>query len=347
MGLDTEFVRERTYWPHLALVQAAFDDGVVLLIDPLAPGMADALAQLLRNEAIVKIMHSASEDLVALQHACGALPRPLFDTQIAAALAGAGGGLGYQKLVQQLLGVDLAKGETRSDWMRRPLSPAQLDYASDDVRHLHAIHSHLQQRLAELGRLDWLREDCERLLANAERDEREPWPHLGMRAAQYLDRASQVRLLRLLRWRDAQARSSDLPRTWVLDNEFAVRLAQQPPTDVAALQSAMEKLPRAPRRLGDALWQALTTPLPDEAAAPLSQSDDHDRQRLRKLQHAVAHLSEQLQLPESVLASRRWLQSLLEGQDWPGALSGWRRAVLEPHFAPILRSAGGAPGSAV
>src|SRR5690606_6489884 len=131
IGLDTEFIRERTYWPQLALVQMAVGEEI-LLIDPLIPGMTDALRPWLTDPTIVKVMHSASEDLVAFKCACDALPRPLFDTQTGAAMAGFGGGMGYQKLVAEITGVTLAKGETRSDWMRRPLSPAQLEYAADD-----------------------------------------------------------------------------------------------------------------------------------------------------------------------------------------------------------------------
>src|SRR5690606_22996119 len=118
----------------------------ILLLDMLAPGMPEALVGLLRDRAVTKVMHSASEDLVALGHACGALPEPLFDTQIAAGLAGVGAGLGYQRLVQDLLGIAVDKGETRSDWMKRPLSPAQLKYAAEDVRHLFALHQALDDR---------------------------------------------------------------------------------------------------------------------------------------------------------------------------------------------------------
>ena len=124
----------------------------ILLIDPLIPGMTEALAPWLADESIVKVMHSASEDLVAFKWACGVLPRPLFDTQIGASLAGIGGGMGYQKLVAEITGVALAKGETRSDWMRRPLSDSQLQYAADDVEHLFALHDAIDARLQALGR---------------------------------------------------------------------------------------------------------------------------------------------------------------------------------------------------
>ena len=339
VGMDTEFVRERTYWPKLALVQVALHDAQgelqVLLIDPLAPGMHEALATMLSDQRILKVMHSASEDLIALRQACGVVPRPLFDTQVAAALSGLGAGLGYQKLVQQVEGVTLAKGETRSDWLRRPLSPSQLEYAADDVRHLHALHAHLDERLAALGRSEWLAQDCERMLGNAERDEPERWPHLPLRAAQFLDTAGQHRLLRLLRWRDAYARSSDRPRTWILDNELAVALARTPPANLDALQAKLDSEPKAPRKLGAALWQALTTPLADEGDAPAIRTEDRDKQAVRKLQDAVAAASAELGLPDGVLASRRWLEALLDG-GWPDALGGWRRTLLEPRLAALL-----------
>lgn len=343
VGLDTEFIRERTYWPQLALVQLAIGTDI-LLVDPLVPGMCAALAPLLTDPGVLKIMHSASEDLVAFNRACGVVPAPLFDTQIAAGLAGIGAGMGYQRLVQDRLGVSLAKGETRSDWLRRPLSPAQLEYAADDVLHLDALFRDLSDRLETLQRRAWLDEDAARLLAQAANDGGERWPHLSLRSAQFLDAAGQRRLLRLLRWRDAYARDSDRPRNWILDNEFAVTLARTP-LDRAGLQHLLDTVPKAPRALGDALWQALQAPLPDEADAPLARPEDRDKAALRKLQDAVSRRSVELGLPDGVLASRRWLEALLDGQDWPGALAGWRRAELEPHLAPLLAAGGGAGAS--
>ena len=339
IGMDTEFIRERTYWPQLALVQIALgEDGHdgILLVDPLVPGMTDALAPLLADPNVLKIMHSASEDLVAFKHACGVLPAPLFDTQIAAALAGIGGGMGYQKLVLAQTGITVDKGETRSDWLRRPLSPAQLQYAADDVRHLHALHRQLGEVLATLGRSEWLLEDCTRLLAGVADDEGERWPHLPLRSAQSLDLDAQIRLLRLLRWRETHARQSDRPRSWILDNELAVTIARQNPAVAKALRSLLDATPKSPRNLCDALFLALTTPLLDEADAPLARGDERDKKQLRAMQDAVAALAAELGLPDGLLASRKWLEALQDGQDWPGALSGSRRKLLEPKLAPLL-----------
>ncbi len=361
IGMDTEFIRERTYWPQLALVQiaiggtaadgvdgegTAFDgadsngdgfNGVILLVDPLAPGMAAALAPILADPSILKVMHSASEDLVAFKHTCGVVPTPLFDTQQAAALAGIGGGLGYQKLVEQVTGIALTKGETRSDWLRRPLSASQLEYAADDVRHLFVLHDTLEHKLRELGRREWLAEDAGRTVFNAENEAPERWPHLPIRSAGFLGRDAQHRLLRLLRWRDVYARDNDRPRTWILDNELAVSLARNVPADGAALQAQLDAHPKAPRKLGSTIWQVLSTPLPDEADAPDSRvGETRDKNRLRQLQEAVAACSSALGLPDGVLASRRWLEALLDQGDWPDALAGWRRKVLEPALTPLL-----------
>lgn len=334
VGLDTEFIRERTYWPQLALVQVAIGDDI-LLLDPLEPGITDALRPLLLDTAVTKVMHSAGEDLVAFHHACGAVPTPLFDTQVAAALAGVGAGMGYQRLVSELLGVDLPKGQTRSDWLRRPLSPAQLEYAADDVVHLAALHEQLAARLDASGRREWFQEDCARLVAAAGNGA-ERWPHLSFRASQYLDEPARTRLLRLLRWREQHARDRDRPRSWILDNELAAELARNPPADPSALQRELDARPKAPRKLAAQIWQALETPLDDEDQAPPAPSAEADRKRVKQLQDAVAAHSAELGLPDGVLASRRKLEQLLETGQWPDTLSGWRRDQLEPVLAPLL-----------
>jgi ribonuclease D len=338
LALDTEFIRERTWYPQLALVQLVIPGEDVLLVDPTAAGIAELLRPWLRDPSITKLMHSASEDVQALLRGCDAAPAPLFDTQIAAALAGVGAGMGYQKLVETQLGVTLPKSETRSDWLRRPLAPAQLEYAADDVLHLHALHALLQEKLHALGREQWLAEDCARLVAQSAQDTPDPNPHLALRSAQYLDAEAQARLARLLRWREIQAREGDRPRGWILDNELAVALARKPPIDSRALHAFLDTQPKAPRRLRGELWDMLSTPLTaEELDIPLARlPDSGQKQQLRALQDAVAGIAAQLAIPDGVLASRRTLEALLEGEDWPKSLQGWRRPLLEPVLAPLL-----------
>ncbi|MFC4728887.1 ribonuclease D [Coralloluteibacterium thermophilus] len=338
VALDTEFVRERTWYAQLALVQLAVP-GEVLLVDPLVEGMTAVLGPWLADPGVLKLMHSPSEDLHVLTHVCGAPPSPLFDTQTAAALAGLGAGLSYQRLVEAVTGTVLAKGETRSDWLRRPLSPAQLDYAADDVLHLHAVHAALRDRLEALGRLDWLEADCARMVAQAVRDEPERWPHLAVRSAQMLDPDGQRRLYRLLRWREARARSQDRPKNWILDGELALTLARRPPADLRAFNAVLDAHPKAPRRDRGALFDLLHRPVDAaEADIPLAQAPaETDKARLRALQEAVATQARALDIPEGLLASRRHLQALMDGHGW-GALEGWRRGILEASLAPLLET---------
>lgn len=336
VALDTEFIREKTYYPQIALVQLE-RHGEILLVDPLAVGAAEPLRRLLRSPAL-KIMHSPSEDLQTLKRAYGTLPRPMFDTQVAAALAGIGSGLGYQALIEKLLGIRLEKGETRSDWLRRPLSESQLHYAADDVRHLRAAWEILDARLRELGRLDWLMEDSERQLDAAERDEPDPNPHLAMRSAARLKPEQQARLRRLLHWRENQARSSDKPKSWVVDNELIVELAARGFAQRGEFDAFLNARPNAPRRTRDELWDTVAAPLvAAERDLPLAEAPDPRwREPLRRMQEAVAAVAAELSLPEGLLAARRHLEAFLAARDWPRALEGWRRPLLEPVLRPLL-----------
>jgi ribonuclease D len=336
VALDTEFIRERTYYPQLALVQLAVPDDI-LLVDPLVPGMDAALRPLLQDPAVTKLMHSASEDLQALQRGCTALPVPLFDTQVAAALCGLGAGLSYQKLVEQVTGITLAKGETRSDWLRRPLSASQLEYAADDVRHLHAVHEQLDRKLAELVRHRWLQSDAERSLRQAAQDGEDPFPHLAMRSAQGLDADGQARLCRILRWRDIEARRSDKPKSWIIDNELAVALARRPPRDSEEFSTLLDRHPKAPRKSRGQLWDVVCAPVTEaQRAIPLVSAEAHDKQKVRALQDAVLAVAQAQGLPEGLLCARKHLEALLDGRGWPDALTGWRRDLLEPALAPLL-----------
>lgn len=336
VALDTEFIREKTYYPQIALVQLEAR-GEILLIDPLATGEAQALQRVLRGPAL-KIMHSPSEDLQVFKRAYGTLPRPMFDTQVAAAMAGYGSGLGYQALIEKLLGIRLEKGETRSDWLRRPLSESQLHYAADDVLHLRAAWRILDAKLRELGRLEWLMEDGERQLAAAERDEPDPNPHLAVRSAARLKPEQQARLRRLLNWREEQARRSDKPRSWVVDNELIVDLASRSFAKRSDYDAFLDSRPNAPRRTRDELWQSVSAPLDEtDTNLPLAKEPDPRwREPLKRMQDAVAAVAAQLALPEGLLAARRHLEAFLAAREWPRALEGWRRPLLEPALRPLL-----------
>ncbi|MFA5589908.1 MAG: ribonuclease D [Lysobacteraceae bacterium] len=336
IALDTEFIRERTYYPKLALVQLRPATGEECLIDPLALPQAGELAPVLQGGTL-KIMHSPGEDLQAFQHGWNVRVGPIFDTQQAAALAGHGAGKGYQALVADLLGIQLEKGETRSDWLRRPLSDSQCHYAAEDVRHLHALHEILDQRLRELDRLGWLTEDCARLVAHADEDGMDPHPHLSSRSAQRMDPEAQARLRRLLLWRDATARQLDRPRSWILDNELVVLLAQQTMTQ-SRFHALLDQHPRAPRRLRDQIWEEVSRPLDaSEQSIPLAATPDPTlRNTLKAMQAVVAQQAQALDLPEGVLCARRHLETLLTSRQWPTALDGWRTTILQKPLMQLL-----------
>ncbi len=329
LALDTEFIRERTYYPKLALVQLRAENGAEQLIDPLALPDAGPLGPALQADTL-KIMHSPGEDFQALQCGWNLTVAPLFDTQLAAALTGLGAGLSYQNLVETVLGIHLEKGETRSDWMRRPLSPSQCLYAADDVRHLHALYDTLSQRLTQLGRHDWLSQDCARMVDAARDDTPDSNPHLSSRSAQRMEPDAQARLRRLLLWRETMARTHDKPRSWILDNELIVHLALKPFTR-SAFEAVLERSPRAPRRTRSELWAEVSRPLEDsERDIPLAvQPDPALRQPLKAMQTVVAHYAAELDIPEGVLCSKRHLDALLASRTWPVALEGWRGDILK------------------
>jgi ribonuclease D len=338
VALDTEFVREKTYYPQLALVQLGIP-GEILLIDPLIPGMAEVLKPWLLNADICKIIHSPSEDLQAFSRGANAVPVNLFDTQTAAALCGMGAGLGYQKLVELITGKVLEKGETRSDWLKRPLTDSQCHYAADDVHYLHEVHEVLSEKLITLNRLHWLQADAERAVRNANNDIDDPFPHLSLSRAQGLDSKAQALLCRLLRWRDAKARNSDKPKSWILDNELAAFLARSAPDQYNTFIAILDRSPKAPRKFRSELWEEMTRPLTDVelAVPPIKNVDSIDKQKLRAMQEAVAQRAAELNIPEGLLASRKHLEVLMEGH-WPDALEGWRREQLEPVLGKLMPS---------
>jgi ribonuclease D len=252
-------------------------------------------------------------------------------------LCGFGGGMGYQKLVEVITGQALEKGETRSDWLKRPLTESQCRYAADDVHYLHEVHDVLLEKLVALDRLHWLQADGERAVRSANNDVDDLFPHLGLSRAQGLDHQAQALLCRLLKWRDAKARSSDKPKSWILDNELAAFLARSAPDQYNAFVAILDRSPKAPRKFRNELWEEVTRPLLESELAipPIRNVDMIDKHKLRVLQEAVAQHAASLNIPEGMLASRKHLEVLMEGH-WPPALEGWRRdqleAVLGPHI---------------
>jgi ribonuclease D len=327
--LDTEFMRVDTFRPRLALLQVALDDRIAL-VDPLVVDCAP-LGALLEDASRVCVMHSASEDLEAMAAFLPAGPACLFDTQIAAAFAGLGPGIGYQRLVRELTGVELGKGETRSDWMRRPLSERQIEYAAQDVEYLPGLHTALRVRVDARGYGSWLAEDCQRLVERSTRREPDPEPQTAMPGAADWPRERQALLRRVLRWRDRTAREIDRPRPWILDDARALSLCAHPPLDAEDLYERVKGLREMRSTRRPELLQLLQRPLaPEELEfAPIPRAiGAGEKNRLAVLRDYVATRASELDLPPGLLCARRHLETLLTTGHWPSTLDGWRREVL-------------------
>ena len=337
-GLDTEFMRISTFFPRLALIQLALGERIAL-IDPLADVALDALGDALADPARVVVMHSASEDLEALATRFPRAIGVLFDTQIAAAFSGLGAGLGYQKLVAQMLGVDLPKAETRSDWTRRPLSPQQIEYAEHDVVHLLALHEALGERVARRGFTEWLVEDCARLVDRARSCEPDPEPQTQLRGAADWAIDRQALLRRVLRWREVAARRTDTPRPWILDDATALDLSYRPPTDANDLSGRTKAVRGLRSPLRAELLEVLRRPLEDEERTfePIPRAPSlREKPVLAAMKEVIAAKSKELDLPEGLIAARRHLESLLVTHRWPKALEGWRRGVLHDALIALV-----------
>ncbi len=339
IGLDTEFMRTDSFAPKLALIQIEIAEHIAL-IDPLADIDMSDLAARLGDPQTISIMHSASEDLDALSPLLPNSLGSLFDTQIAAAFCGLGAGLGYQKLVLAVCGVDLPKGETRSDWLQRPLSPSQLEYAAQDVVHLPVLHADLSARLATRGYADWHAEDCARLVERARHREPDLQPQTGYRGAADWTREQQALLRRVLIWRDATARRIDKPRPWIIDDPRLLDFSSNPPSDANDLAERGRGLRalRGAERLE--LLDVLRRPITDEELEfdPIpSQADGEERRVIKSLKEIVSARAADLDLPEGLLCSRRHLETLYVTRQWPTTLEGWRKPLL--HDALISRLA--------
>jgi ribonuclease D len=233
--VDTEFMRENSYWPDLCLVQVASVHEAAA-IDPKAEDidLAPLLELLVNNEDVLKVFHAGGQDIEIVYNLTGATPHPLFDTQIAAMALGLGEQVGYQNLVESLLGKHLDKGARFTDWGRRPLDKRQIDYAIGDVTHLATLFPKMLERLRKTGRGDWLDQEMERIAdpANYLNDPGESWKRvkIASRKAEVLGR-----LKALAAWREIEARSKNLPRGRIVKDETLADLAMHPPVDREAL----------------------------------------------------------------------------------------------------------------
>lgn len=326
IALDTEFVFERTFRPRLGLIQVAAG-GEIALVDAVRIADLSPLAELFSDESGRKIVHSGSGDVPILRRATGAVPRPLFDTQIAAAFAGLGPSLSYAALIRELFAVELPKHETRTDWLRRPLSPAQLRYAAEDVEQLGAAATELERRLRELGRLEWALEDSA-ALADLEADL--ALPAEAWRRVRGLDRLpprGRAVARALAAWREGEAERLDLARPFLLRDETLLTLARRDaiaPQEIAKLPGfdARRHAPHAARWI-EALAAARAAADAGIAPGEPARLPAEERDRRRALEEAISELvarrATELGISAELLLSRRLRDRALDS--WNGRSS--------------------------
>lgn len=329
LGLDTEFLREKTYYPLLCLVQISGEHGIAC-IDPLAIDDLAPLRQLLLDPRLVKVLHAARQDLEVLHPSLQAIPRPVFDTQLAAGLLGYGDQIGYGALVADVVGVHLAKAHTRADWSRRPLDADALAYAADDVRYLGELYRHLQQRLDAAGRSEWLNTEAAMLGDPALwlPDPQTAW--LRVRGQSRLeDAAARGALRALAAWRERRAMEKNRPRRWILHDDALLDLATRMPQSEAELREigGLDGLLKA--RQGEALLAAVAEGAKEPlTAAQASIPSGEERATVRRLGQMVRERADAMHLSPALLANRRQLEQLVQGERDLPVLKGWRREVV-------------------
>ena len=332
--VDTEFMRERTYWPELCVVQLASDTEVAV-IDALAPGIDLApIGALLADTNVMKVFHAARQDIEIFVLLFGDVPRPLFDTQIAAMVAGFGDQVGYDALVSSLTGGQIDKAHRFSDWSVRPLSPAQINYAAADVTHLRRAYEKLSARLEKDGRLEWVAEEMG-VLADVNTYRANPetlWEKLR-------PRTNNRRMLGILRaltaWREREAQRSNIPRQRMLKDEALLELAATAPTDPDQLARA-RGITRgfAEGKTGASLLAAVAEAkaLPDEAMPSLPIHRDGPKPSpalVSLLKVLLAAKCEQFHVAPKLVANSEEIDRLA-GEDNPNlpSLTGWRADVF-------------------
>ena len=340
LGIDTEFVRERTYRADLGLVQIS-DGKTAWLWDPLCFDSHEPLTQLLENPDILKVLHSGSEDLEVLLNALGATPQPLVDTQIACAMLGQPLQLAFQGAAKWLFDVDIDKEHTRSNWLKRPLQPAQLHYAAMDVVLLPQILSELQPRLEAAGRWSWLQEDVARMQRISKESVNADEAYLRVAGAGRLDEDGLRALRSLARWREQTAEARNRARGFVVSDAGLMEIARLRPTTAAGLRAVENLHPRAlarhERELLQMIGAAAADRSPIQRFVPLT---DSERRMLNQMRQRVLARAKALEVDPALLASRRELEKLVRAGSDPHAIPerfmGWRRPVITDELLSIM-----------
>lgn len=346
VALDTEFVWERTYYPQLGLIQLALSDEECFLIDPIAIQNLQPLGQLLSDRGVVKILHDAPQDLAILQRATGATPQNIFDTRLAAGFSNLPATLSLGNLVKELLDIDLAKDETRTNWLQRPLSDEQVRYAMDDVRYLRAVRVLLLSRIIGPKIKSWLQEDLNLLnnpatYAGPPTDER----YLKIRNCTSLDRAGLAILMNLSIWRDGVAKKLDRPRGHIIKDTAMIEIARKKPRSTEELKHGIEISDKAVNRYGDNIIAIIDTTLqqPEDSFPTLQRHtrlSSSEQEAMEKLNNLIQLKAGLLGIAPGLVGNASELKLLVKmlnsgKSHQPRQLrqtEGWRKYFLEDFF---------------
>jgi len=332
--VDTEFIRDTTYWPELCLVQIAGPEDV-FLIDPLAKGLKlDPLFELMAAKKVTKVLHAARQDIEIFHHMAGVIPRPLFDTQVAAMVCGFGDSVGYEAIVKQIVNAPIDKSSRFTDWRRRPLSPEQLSYAVADVTHLRVVYEVLRERLAENGRESWLAEEMAVLLdpATYSTSPEDAWKRIKPKS---MNRKALAILIEVASWREKEARNRNVPRARIMKDEVLVELATQAPHSredlgrLRALPSGFANS-RAAKAVLDAVARGVVKPKEEIPALPRARAPIQGAGPLIELLKVLLKMKCEVHgVAQKLIASSSDLEAIAteETPDVP-AVHGWRREVF-------------------
>lgn len=339
LAVDTEFVRTNTYYSRPGLLQISGPDQQVYLVDPTAFSHAQLqpLGEKLFAPNTELLMHSAGEDLDIFLGLWHQLPNNLFDTQIAASLVGYDRQMGLQRLLSEMIGVELSKEETRSDWLQRPLTEKQMHYAEADVKYLHQVADILREKLDQAGRMDWFVQECRQLVQKYGNKTPDDQLYLGFGGGWKLKPQQQAALRHLAQWREQTARDRNIPKTFIAKDANLYALVEKKPRSKGQLAELGFQGSQI-RRYGDQLLLQLSagleTPIPETLIArPLTKGQQKDYKALREV---VSERAEALGVPADLLASKAQLVSYLKARfantlhsESPFA-GGWRESALQP-----------------
>ena len=336
IALDTEFMRTSTFYPKAGLVQIA-DNNYCYLVDSLTITDWSSFAALLDYPMLVKVFHACSEDMEVCHRLTGTTPSPVADTQIGAALGSLGGIMGFQRLVKAVLGLDIDKGETRSDWLHRPLRAKQVEYAVADVFYLYQCYERLMVLLADMGRLTWWQEDCARILSLGQITEDYSQQYRKIKLAWKLRPQEQYVLQQLAVWREQTARIWNVPRSQVVEDNVLWNMARYQPAHQGDLARAGMKA-HVRNRAGDQVLELIVEAMaieegiwPDALQKPLTPQAS---EQLKTMKKVVTVCAERLDIPADMLVKKKTLEALLRSgyprgpYCLPEPLLGWRKSEI-------------------